>query len=170
MNFSAYVVPVIFILVLVASLIKRKNAYSYYIDGARGAVELMIGVFPFLLAIMVAVEVYRVSGVSSVVAKFVSPIFSAMGLPGELSELILLRPLSGAGSIAILNDVYTAYGVDTYIGRCASVIYGSSETVFYISAIYSSGCKLKHLGYAIPVSLIATLIGCIIGCLLLRIM
>lgn len=81
---------------------------------------------------------------------------------------MILRPLSGAGSLAVLDNIYTVYGADTYIGRCASVIYGSSETIFYISAIYTSRIELKRLRYAIPVALVSTFVGCVVGCLILR--
>ncbi len=166
---TAYVVPVLFLIVLVVSLFKKKDAYSYFIDGSRSAIDLMVGVFPYLMTIMMCVQIFRATGVSAAVSSFVAPAFEAMGLPGQLTELLLLRPLSGAGSIAILDNIYATYGTDTFIGRCASVIYGSSETVFYVSAIYLSQSKTKKLRYALPVALFSTLIGCIIGCALLRV-
>lgn len=167
---TAYVVPVLFLIVLIVSLFKKKDAYSYFIDGSRSAIDLMLGVFPYLMTIMMCVEIFRQTGVSAALAKFVAPVFEIMGLPGQLTELLLLRPLSGAGSIAILDNIYATYGTDTFIGRCASVIYGSSETVFYVSAIYLSQSKTKKLRYALPVALISTLIGCIVGCAFLKIL
>ena len=166
---TAYVIPLIFLTVLIASFFKKKDAYGMFVEGSKGAIELMVSVFPYLLTVMMAVEVFRVSGVSAAVATFISPVMRCIGIPAELTELMLLRPLSGAGSMAILDNVYTLYGADTYIGRCASVIYGSSETIFYIAAIYMSRVEFKRLRYAIPVALIATFIGCIVGCLLLRV-
>ena len=154
---------------LAASFIKRREPYGGFIDGARQAVDLTINVFPYLLAVMVAVEAFRVSGASGYLATAMEPVLGAFGLPKELAELMFLRPVSGAGSLAILDGIYTAYGPDSYIGRCASVIYGSSETIFYIAAIYMSRVEFKRLRYAIPVALIATFIGCIVGCLLLRV-
>jgi len=167
---TQYIVPALFLIVLITALIKKKDAYSYYIDGSRSALSLMAGVFPYLLAIMMAVEVFRASGVSAFLASLTAPVFKLLGLPAELTELLILRPLSGAGSLAVLDNVYATYGTDTYIGRCASVIYGSSETVFYISAIYMSQSKCRNLRYAIPVSIVATLTGCVVGCLILRLM
>ena len=167
---TAYVVPVLFLIVLVVSLFKKKDAYSYFIDGSRSALDLMIGVFPYLMTIMMCVEIFRQTGVSAAVAGFLSPVFEVMGLPGQLTELLLLRPLSGAGSLAILDNIYATYGTDTFVGRCASVIYGSSETVFYVSAIYLSQSKTKKLRYALPVALVSTLLGCIIGCALLKVL
>ena len=165
---TGYVIPVLFLTVLIASFFKKKDAYGMFVEGSRGAVDLMVSVFPYLLTVMVAVEVFKASGVSALVAGWLSPVMRAFGLPPELTELMILRPLSGAGSLAVLDKIYTVYGADTYIGRCASVIYGSSETIFYISAIYTSRIELKRLRYAIPVALVSTFVGCVVGCLILR--
>lgn len=153
---------------LIASFVKKKDAYGMFVEGSRGAIDLMVSVFPYLLTVMVAVEVFKASGVSALLAQWLSPVMRLFGLPPELTELMLLRPLSGAGSLAVLDNIYTVYGADTYIGRCASVIYGSSETIFYISAIYTSRIQIKRLRYAIPVALVSTFIGCVVGCLVLR--
>lgn len=165
---TAYIIPIIFLIVLIIAGLKKKDAYAAFIDGSRSSLNLMVGVLPYLLTIMMAVEVFRASGVAAVIAEFMSPAMNIIGIPSELTELMLIRPLSGAGAISVLENIFTTYGTDTYIGRCASVIYGSSETVFYIATIYFSGCKIKKLGYAIPVALIATIIGCIVGCLLCK--
>lgn len=165
---TGYVIPVIFLTVLIASFVKKKDAYGMFVEGSRGAIDLMVSVFPYLLTVMVAVEVFKASGVSALLAQWLSPVMRLFGLPPELTELMLLRPLSGAGSLAVLDNIYTVYGADTYIGRCASVIYGSSETIFYISAIYTSRIQIKRLRYAIPVALVSTFIGCVVGCLVLR--
>lgn len=165
---TLYIVPLIFITVLFLSLVRKKDAYSAFVKGAESAVDLMIGVLPFLLAVMVACEVFRVSGVSAAVSSFCAPALEFVGIPGELTELVILRPLSGAGSLSVLEHIYTAFGTDCFIGRCASVIYGSSETVFYVSAIYFSKSNVKNLRYAIPLALVASLIGNIIGCNLCR--
>ncbi len=165
---TAYIVPIIFVTVLLLSIFKKQDAYSAFIDGSSSAIKLMTGVFPYLLAIMMAVEVFKISGVSAVVANFFSPVTGFFGIPKELTELILIRPLSGAGATGLLEKIYVDFGADTYIGRCASVVYGSSETVFYISAIYFSQSSVKKLGPAIPIALIATFIGSCVGCLLCR--
>ena len=165
---SAYIIPVLFLIVLAASFIRRREPYGGFIDGAKQAVDLTINVFPYLLAIMVAVEAFRVSGAPAMLADALEPVLKSVGLPKELAELMFLRPVSGAGSLAVLDGIYSTYGADSYVGRCASVIYGSSETIFYISTIYFSQSHVKRLRYAIPVALVATLTGCIVGCYLLR--
>ncbi|MDR0426222.1 MAG: spore maturation protein [Clostridiales bacterium] len=168
MGWTAYIIPVIFLTVLLVSFFKKKTGYNIFIDGSKSAISLMAQVFPFLLTVLVAVELFRASGVSAAVANFLSPALNLVGIPAELTELMLVRPLSGAGALAILDNIFTRYGADTYIGLCASIIYGSSETVFYVSSVYFSQTKIKNLRYAIPVSLAATFLGCVLGCLLMR--
>ena len=107
---------------------------------------------------------------SETIADYTNPFFRLIGIPKELTELIIIRPLSGSGSLALLEELYQTYGVDSYVSRCASVIIGSSETVFYIAAVYFSTTKVKKLRSAIPIALIATFIGTIFACLFCRLM
>ncbi|MGI6229191.1 MAG: spore maturation protein, partial [Christensenellales bacterium] len=89
-------------------------------------------------------------------------------IPGELAELMMLIPVSGNGAVAMLENILIEYGADSYIGRCASAIMGSSETVFYISAVYFSDTSVKKLRFAIPAALLANFGGSIVACLLCR--
>lgn len=164
---SDYIVPIIFFTVLLLSLFKKQDGYKGFIDGSKNAIDLVCSVFPYLVTVMIAVELFKQSGLASSLASFLSPVFSFIGIPSELTELIIIRPVSGAGAMAVLENVYSVYGVDSFIGKCASVIYGSSETVFYVSAIYFSGVNGKIKGYAIPVALVCTFVGYIVGCALL---
>ena len=165
---TQYIIPLIFITVLVLAAIRKKDSYTAFNEGARGALSLMANVFPYLLTIMMAVEIFKQSGISYYLSRAAAPVMNVLGIPPELTELMLIRPLSGAGALGILENIFTQYGADSYIGKCASVIYGSSETVFYISTIYFSQSNVKKLGYAIPVALFATLVGCVAGCAIAR--
>jgi len=167
---TSYIIPLIFITVLVLSFVKKKDAYAAFVDGSKSAVNLMVGVFPYLLAIMMAVEIYKASGISHYVSSAVGPVIELVGIPRQLAELVIIRPLSGAGSLTILEDIYKTYGTDTFIGLSASAIYGSSETVFYVSAIYFSKSNVKNLRFAIPVALLATFVGNIVAVAMVRMM
>lgn len=149
------------------SFFNRNDAYKGFIEGSKNAIDLVCSVFPYLVTVMIAVELFRQSGLAQVLANFLSPVLSIIGIPSQLTELMIIRPVSGAGAMAVLENIFITYGADSFIGKCASVIYGSSETIFYISAIYFSGCKEKLKGYAIPVALVCTFVGYIIGCALL---
>ncbi|MBO5223654.1 MAG: spore maturation protein [Clostridia bacterium] len=164
---SDYIVPIIFFTVLLLSVIKKKDAYNGFIDGSKNAISLMCNVFPYLVTVMIAIQLFKASGIANRLSFTLAPIFKFIGIPSELTELMIIRPVSGAGAMAVLENIFVTYGPDSFIGKCASVIYGSSETVFYISAVYFSGVDGKAKGYAIPVALVCTFIGYIIGCALL---
>lgn len=164
-----YVVPCIIVIILVVGLVRKVNVYDSFVDGAKHALRLAMSVFPYLCAMFVMVNVLKASGVGSVVIKAVSPAFSLLGIPSELVELMLLRPFSGSGSLAILSDVYNSYGVDSYVGRCASVIMGSCETVFYVASVYFADTSVKHTGYAIPIALFCNVVGGVASCMLCKV-
>lgn len=166
---SNYFIPIIILLILIYGAAKKVNCYISFTNGAKKSLDLIIDIFPFIIAIMIMVELFRVSNLSFYLSQALSPVFNFLGIPSQLCELVLLKPFSGSGSLALLDNIYKTYGVDSYISRCASVIMGSSETIFYISTVYFSKTKVKRLGYAIPVSLFATFIGAILGCLICKI-
>ena len=145
--------PFVFIAAFVCAFVKKVNAYGSFIQGAKEAVPLAVSLFPFVAAVIIAVELMRASGLYNVFNFVFSPLLKLLGIPEELSQLALLRPFSGSGSLALLNDVFTAYGPDSYVGRCASVMFGSTETVFYIATVYFSGTKVRKLGGASAIAL-----------------
>lgn len=169
MSLSAFIIPILLITLLIFAAIKKVNCFQSFIDGASGAIKLCISILPFLVTIFLMIELFKVSGLSILLAKIVSPIFYCLSIPNELCELVLLRPFSGSASLAIYENILTSFGADSYISRAASVIMGSSETVFYIATIYISQTNVKKLLYAIPVALFACLCGAICACLVCKI-
>lgn len=165
-----YVVPFLIIAVLVVGLVKRVNVYDGFVLGARKSFDLSLTIFPYLAAIFIMVNALHASGLDRYLTAIFAPPFRLLGVPDEVVQLILLRPFSGSGSLAILTDVYKNYGADSYIGRCASVIMGSSETVFYVASVYFAGTKVRKTGWAIPIALFCNLLGAVAACLLCRIM
>ncbi|MBQ4535246.1 MAG: hypothetical protein IJA22_00310 [Clostridia bacterium] len=166
---SAYIIPVLVIGVLVYAQIKKLETYNAFVKGARGAFDLVLSIFPFIATIMIMVALMRASGLMDIVISLFAPLFTLLGIPVEVTELVLLRPFTGSGSYAILNDIYTTYGADTYVSRCASVIMGTSETIFYVAAVYFSQTSVKKLSYAIPLALVLSLFGTVVACLICRI-
>lgn len=170
MQISSLIVPLLIILLLVYGVKKKANPYDSFVKGASQSIDLVISIFPYLVAIFVAVELMKASGLTALFSIILSPLFSLLGIPTELAELILIRPFSGSGSMAILENLYVNYGADSYVSRCASVIIGSSDSIFYIATIYLSQTKVKKLGVAIPIALFATLVGVVLSCLLCKFM
>ncbi len=167
---AVYIIPIFIIFVLVFSLFKKINAYDSFVSGAKQAVDLCINTFPFLVAIFSIVELLQASGLSNVISSLASPLFNVFGIPSELTEFLIIRPFTGSGSIGMLSNLFSLYGPDSYISRCACVIMSCSETTFYVVAVYFSTTKIKKLRYVIPVCLISAFLGSIIACGICRIM
>lgn len=165
-----YVVPLVILFFIIVGFVKKVNVYDSFTLGVKEAVPLAVGVFPYVFAMLLMVGLLRESGVFAVVEKVFSPLLSFFGVPSELTEYVLLRPFSGSGSLALLQNVFDTYGADSYVGRCASTVAGSSETVFYVFAVYFSGTRIKKYGPALFIALFCSFCGVILSCLLCKLM
>ena len=161
---SKYFIPILFLIIFLFGLIKRVKPYDAFTLGAKSAIPFAVSIFPYLVSIFVITELFEVSGISNAVSTFISPFFNLLGIPKELTKLVLIKPFSGNGSLAILTEIFNTYGVDSYLSRCACVIYGSSETVFYVAAVYFAGAKTKKLTAPIIISLFASFCSCVFAC------
>ncbi len=170
MKWVALIVPALFLAVFIFALVRRAKLYDCFTDGVKEAVPLILSIFPYLAAMLILSALFEESGLSRIFTDFLTPAFRALGIPPEISPLVLIKPFSGSGSTAILSELLTAFGADSYIGRCACVAYGSSETVFYISAVYFAGTKTKKLLRPTVIALFANFVGVVVGCLLCRIL
>ena len=169
-SLSVYILPVLIIILLVFSRFKKVNTYDCFVQGAKSSFELVLSIFPYLISIFVAIALFRESGLSQICVKLVSPVFNLLGIPSQICELVLLRPFTGSGSLALLKDILSTYGPDSYIARCACCMLGSSETVFYVATVYFSKTSVKKLGFAIPIALFASFVSAIMSCLICKIM
>ena len=168
MKYFALVVPVLFLAVFIFALIKKVRLYDSFTAGIKEALPLAFSLFPYLAAILMLSELFERSGLSDMITSVLAPAFRFLGVPPEIAKLVLIKPFSGSGSTALLSDILSTYGADSFIGRCACVSYGSSETVFYISAVYFAGIKNKKLFKPIVIALFANLVTVIFGCFLCR--
>ena len=166
----ALIIPVIFIAVFIFSAVRKVNIYESFTEGISEAFKFTVSLLPCLACIFMMCELFEVSGLSNLLTKWLAPVFSFLGIPPELTKLVLIKPFSGSGSLAYLSGIIKTYGADSYIARCACVCFGSSETVFYISAVYFAGIKVKKLALPIVCVLVATLVSTIVACLICRIM
>ena len=169
MKYVALIIPALFFALFLYALIRKVRLYDCFTEGVKEAVPLLLSIFPYLAAMLMLSELFEQSGLSAALTQALSPVFSALGIPPEISKLVLLKPFSGSGSTALLSELISAYGADSYIARCAAVAYGSSETVFYISAVYFAGSK-KNLAKPVVIALISNFISVILGCLLCKVL
>lgn len=167
---SSYIIPFLFLTILVYSAIKKVKPYDAFTEGAKSALPFAANIFPYLVSIFVLTELFEASGISDFLSDILSPVFGFLGIPKELSKLVMIKPFSGSGSLAMLSEIFSEYGADSYLARCACVIYGSSETVFYIAAVYFANVKNKKLLLPIIISLFASFCSCVFACFICRIM
>ena len=169
MKVFAYVIPLIFLLSFGYEKAKKVKIFESFTEGAKGALPLIVSIFPYIMTVMILSKLFQVSGLEQVFQRWASPFLGALGIPKEITPLLIIKPLSGSGGIAVLSDILTRYGVDSYIGRCACVTYGSSETIFYIGAVYFAGIKRKKLTLAMVIVVFSYLLSTILCCLLCKI-
>ncbi len=167
---SSYIIPFLFLTILMYSAIKKVKPYDAFTEGAKSALPFAANIFPYLVSIFVLTELFEASGISDFLTQILSPVFGFLGIPKELCKLVMIKPFSGSGSLAMLSEIFSEYGADSYLARCACVIYGSSETVFYIAAVYFANVKNKKLLLPIIISLFASFCSCVFACFICKIM
>ena len=166
---SSYIIPSLIIALVVYSFVKKKNAYNDFVFGAKTSFDLILISFPYIVAIFIAIEVFEASGLSDYLASLLKPALNLVGIPSELIPMVLIKPFSGCGSLAVLENIFINYGADSYLARAGSVIAGSSEAIFYVSAVYFSKTKVTKFGLVIPIALFANLISAIVACAICKI-
>ncbi len=168
MKYFALIIPILFLALFLYAAVRRVKLYDAFTEGVKGAIPLAVSLFPYLAAVLILSELFERSGLSSVLTNALSPALKFFGIPPEIGKLLLIKPFSGSGSTALLSELFEKYGADSYIARCGAVCYGSSETVFYISAVYFAGTKRKNLTKPIVISLASNMLSAILGCLLCK--
>jgi spore maturation protein B len=137
--------------------------YDSFIEGAKEGVEISCNLFPYLLAMIFGINLIIKSGFIPDLLNVFKPIFNFLKVPLEILPMAIIRPISGNASLALMNDVFTKYGVDTFLGKLASVMQGSTDTTIYILTIYFGVIGIKKIKYAMWVGLISDLVGFIIS-------
>jgi len=161
--FSIYDIPVLLLAILIFAQIKKVNPFQSFVDGSKNAVEVVVGLLPHLAAMFLVIEVVVASGLSSHIATFISPAFGLVGVPSELSLLILTKPFSGSASLVILEELLKTHGADGHIGRTASVIMASSDTLFFILTVYFAKTKVKRFWLVVPIALLGNIFAAIVA-------
>jgi len=152
-------IPALMIVLLCAAAWKRLPMYDLFVSGAKNGLKTAVQVLPNLAAMLCAIQLMQISGLMDALCKACAPLLEWMGLPSEVAPLVLIRPISGSGALAMLKEVLERYGADSRAGLIASTVMGSSETIFYTVCVYMSAAGQTKTGYAIPCSLIGALAG-----------
>ena len=142
MNFDS-LLPLLIAVVLIFAVMRRVDAYAYAVAGARDGIKTVLRIFPALLMLMFAVGALRASGAYDCMCRMLDPILGAVGIPPETAPLILIRPISGSGALAVATDIIIQYGPDSLVGKTAAVMMGSTETTFYAISVYLGAAKIR---------------------------
>ena len=156
------------LLIPLYGLAKKQPVYEQFVAGAAEGVGMALQILPYLLAMLLSIAVFRASGAFAALADALAPLTEALGVPGEVLPLALMRPLSGSGALALTADVISQAGPDSFPGLLASVMQGSTDTTFYILAVYFGSVGVKRYRYALTVGLSADLMSFIASLLVCR--
>lgn len=170
MNISDLVLPILIGLILFYGIVKGVDIYSAFVEGAIDGAKSALKIFPYILAIIFAINLFIQSGAEAFIVDILTPITALVGFPTELLSLSIVKPLSGGGSLGVFQTILDNYGADSFIGRSASVIMGSSETIFYTTAVYFGSVGITNYRYTIKVGLLshaATIFAALIVCKLM---
>lgn len=156
---SLWAIPVVIFLVVTAGYFRKIKIYESFVDGAKEGFEVAIKIIPFLVAILAAIGMFRESGAMDLLVNAISPLTDLVGYPAEVLPMALLRPLSGGGSLGLMTDLVNTHGPESFIGRLSSTLMGSTETTFYITAVYFGSIAIRKQRHTIGACLIADSVG-----------
>ncbi len=167
---SLYAIPVIIVGIVLYGMVRKVAVYEVFTEGAKEGFQTAVTIIPFLVAMLVAIGVFRASGALDLLTDLLAPVTSLIGMPSEVLPMALIRPLSGGGASGVMNELFTVHGVDSLIGQMASVMNGSTETTFYVLAVYFGSVGVKKTRHALPAGLIADVVGLITAVLVSNMM
>lgn len=169
-NIGIYAIPIIIFIILIYGILKNVQMFDTFLKGAKEGMLSTASIAPSLIGLITAVSMLKASGALDIFTNLIAPITSPLGMPPELMPLAILRPISGSGSIALLDNILSNYGADSMIGRIASVMMGSTETTFYTIAVYFGSVSIINSKHAIPSALIADIITIIMSIITIKYM
>jgi spore maturation protein B len=164
---SVWAIPFLLLSIPLYGAAKKIKVYESFVEWAKGGFQLAIRIIPYLVAILVAVGMLRGAGAIDMLADWLNPVLSRIGFPVEILPLAIMRPLSGSGSLGIVTELVKVHGPDSFLGRLAASAYGSTETTFYVLAVYFGSVGVKKARHAVISGLVAditSLIAAIIIC------
>jgi spore maturation protein B len=158
---SLWAIPVLLVGIPFIGLVRQVKVYDVFIEGAREGFDVAVRIIPFLVGILVAIGMFRGSGAMDLLTAALQPLTTSTGFPAELVPLGILRSLSGSGSLAVATDLVKTHGPDSLIGRMAATMYGSSETTFYVLAVYFGAVGVRRTRHAVAAGLVGDLVAAV---------
>lgn len=167
---SQLIIPAFILFTVLYGAFKKVRVYDSFVSGAKEGIQVMVNIFPYLLAIFVAVKAFQASGAFDLIKLALAGSFTTLGIPPEVLSVAIIKPLSGSASTAVFTDIVKSTGPDSLASRISAVIIGSAETTFYVLAVYLGAVGIRKTKYLVPVCVIADALGIIIAIVIVRLM
>ncbi len=167
---SLWALPAMLLFVLTVAIFKKVPVYEEFTDGAKEGFKVAINIIPYLVAIIVSISMLRASGAIDMLAQIFSPMLKTFHVPADTIPLMIVRSLSGSGALGIFSDIANNAGANAYATKLAAIMVGSSETTFYVLAVYFGAVKISKLRYAVIIGILADIIGIISAIFVARMM
>lgn len=165
---AGVIIPFIVLFVILYGFFKKVDLYDNFLVGVKEGLSMALKIFPTIFAMTVCINIMLKSNIINDVVNFISPVLDFLKFPCELVTLSIMRPISGNSSLIIMDNLLKTYGPDSFIGRTASIIQGSSDTTIYIIGLYFSSVGIKKIKYSLVVGLLADLMAVIISVIVIR--
>ncbi len=164
-----YLIPIVVLLIVIYSWRKKVNIYDSFVKGAKEGLELSISVFPYLVAMLFATDILLKSNVLNNVFSLAKPLFDVLKIPVEILPMAIIRPISGNASFAVMIDLIKKFGVDSFLGRLAATLQGSTDTTIYVLSLYFGSVGIKRIGHAMWAGLLTDLSALIVSLILVSV-
>jgi spore maturation protein B len=156
---SYFVIPLLVVGFPLYGIIKGVRVYEVFVEGAKEGFEVAVTIIPYVVAILFAIGMFRESGALDFVERLLDPVLGLIGVPSEVLPMAIIRPLTGGGSVGVVQDMITEYGEDSIYVKMAATMFGSTETTFYVIAVYFGAINIRNTRHAVPAGLIADAVG-----------
>ena len=156
---SIWIIPSFLVIVLLVACWKKIPAYEHFVEGGKEGVSMAFSLLPFLVGMIVSISILRSSGALDAFITLISPVLTFMGIPPEILPLAIVRPISGTAALGMTTELIATHGPDSFLGRLASTMQGSTDTTLYVLTVYFGSVGIKRMGNALKVGLLADVIG-----------
>ncbi|WP_061809713.1 spore maturation protein [Rossellomorea vietnamensis] len=156
---SLWLIPIMIGFILIYGTIKKVPTYETFVDGGKEGIKIAVSIIPFLIGMLVAITIFRESGALEFFVGLIRPALLALGIPPEIVPLAIIRPISGTAALGMMSDIIATNGPDSFIGRLASTLQGSTDTTLYVLTVYFGAVGIRKMGDALKVGLLADLVG-----------
>lgn len=164
------IIPIVVMTIIIYGLYQKIEIYEAFLEGVQEGLSMALKIFPTMFTMVIAIDVLVKSNIINDIVVIIEPVLNILHFPKELLSLSIMRPISGTSSLILMNDIFKTYGPDSYLGRIASIIQGSTDTTIYILGLYFSSIGIKKIKYSLIVGLLADLFAIIFSIIIVNLL